>query len=154
LDEDSKETLIYAAVLYESGLSISHSQHHQHGAYIVANCDLAGFSRDEQQALALLIRCHRRSLPDRAESVFEGVPERMRESLRRLAIILRLAVVLQRGRELEPAAVKLVVQGGSLKLRFQAHWLEQHPLTRADLQQERGPLEKLGVKLVVASAAH
>lgn len=149
LDEDAKEALAFAAILHEIGLSISHSQHHQHGAYIVANTDLAGFTREEQAALAVTLRCHRRNVPDKA---FEHLPERLRERARKLSVLLRLSVVLQRGRQPEAIpTMKLQATANQLRLRFPRDWLDQHPLTRADIKQERIALEALGVKLLLVS---
>jgi exopolyphosphatase / guanosine-5'-triphosphate,3'-diphosphate pyrophosphatase len=152
LDDDAREALAFASILHEIGLSISHSQHHQHGAYIVANTDLAGFTREEQQSLAAILRCHRRSVPEKA---FDALPERARERSRKLSVLLRLAGVLQRARQAEAIPrLKITAAGGQIKLRFAHDWLEQHPLTRADLRQEKPALEALGVKLVVASLSH
>lgn len=149
LDEDAREALAFAAILHEIGLSISHSQHHQHGAYIVANTDLAGFTREEQEALAATLRCHRRNVPERA---FEHLPERLRERARKLSVLLRLSVVLQRGRQPEAIpTMKLQASANQLRLRFPHDWLDQHPLTRADIKQERIALEALGVKLMVVT---
>ncbi|MFN7506344.1 MAG: exopolyphosphatase, partial [Limnobacter sp.] len=39
--------LRWAAQLHEIGLSISHSDHHKHGAYILDNADVMGFSQPE-----------------------------------------------------------------------------------------------------------
>jgi len=149
LDEDAREALAYAAILHEIGLSISHSQHHQHGAYIVANTDLAGFTREEQEALAATLRCHRRSVPERA---FEHLPERLQERARKLSVLLRLSVVLQRGRQPEAIpSMRLQAIGSQLRLRFPPDWLDQHPLTRADIKQELTALEALGIKLMVVA---
>jgi exopolyphosphatase/guanosine-5'-triphosphate,3'-diphosphate pyrophosphatase len=67
---------------------------------------------------------------------------------------LRLAVLLNRMRspaDLPPIA--LVAGKDSLDLKFPAGWLENNPLTAADLEQERGWLRARGFDLTVASAA-
>ncbi|MDX1805078.1 MAG: exopolyphosphatase, partial [Alcanivorax sp.] len=64
IDDDALlDTLRWGALLHEVGLAVSHSQFHKHGAYLVTNSDLPGFSRQEQQAVALLVRGHRRKVP-------------------------------------------------------------------------------------------
>ena len=55
--------LEWGAQLHEIGLSIAHTQYHRHGAYLLSNADLAGFSRPEQYNLAMLVRAHRRKFP-------------------------------------------------------------------------------------------
>ena len=63
LDLDNRRLLAWAARIHEIGLVIAHSQYHQHGAYLVENSDIAGFSRTEQQTLAALVRNQRRNPP-------------------------------------------------------------------------------------------
>ena len=61
IDEvEHSELLAWAARLHEIGLAVAHSSFHKHGAYLVANSDLSGFSRQQQLVLAALIRGHRR----------------------------------------------------------------------------------------------
>jgi exopolyphosphatase / guanosine-5'-triphosphate,3'-diphosphate pyrophosphatase len=150
LGEEDREALQFASVVHEIGLSISHTQHHVHGAYILSHCDLAGFTKDEQLMLALLVRCHRRNIPDK---ITDQLPERDIARARKLAALLRLSAVLHRGRSAEPLpGLKLQAQGlNALKLRFPADWLAQHPLTRADLRLEHEAMEKLGIRLSITS---
>jgi exopolyphosphatase / guanosine-5'-triphosphate,3'-diphosphate pyrophosphatase len=150
LGEEDREALAFAAVVHEVGLSISHTQHHVHGAYILANTDLPGFTKDEQQMLSLLVRCHRRGVPDK---LTEHLPDRDVVRARKLATLLRISALLHRARSNEPMpAMKLSNIGNSaLKLRFPAEWLNAHPLTRADLKQEREAIEKLGIRLTMVS---
>ncbi len=45
----------WAGRLHEVGMSISHDGFHKHGAYILQNADMPGFSAGEQGRLALLV---------------------------------------------------------------------------------------------------
>jgi exopolyphosphatase/guanosine-5'-triphosphate,3'-diphosphate pyrophosphatase len=142
-----RDLLGWAADIHEIGLAIAHSLHHIHGAYIVAHSDLAGFSRQGQQALAAMIRSHRRK-PDR--DVIEALPERLRRPVRRLTALLRLAALLERGRTTDPLPpLELVADDKTLRLELPGTWLDQHPLTRADLEQERDYFKILDLKLQV-----
>ena len=58
-----RELLGWAAKVHEVGLDIAHYHYHKHGAYLIEHSDLAGFSREDQQMLALLVRGHRRNIP-------------------------------------------------------------------------------------------
>ena len=147
LTEDDREALTFAAIVHEVGLSISHTQHHQHGAYILANTDLPGFTKDEQQMLALLVRCHRRGVPDK---LAELLPERDVMRARKLATLLRLSAVMHRDRASAPMPA-MCTSNSALKLSFPVEWLKAHPLTRADLKQECDAISKLGIKLSIAS---
>lgn len=128
--------LRWAAQLHEIGLDIAHGGYHKHGAYVAGNADLLGFTRQEQDLLAALVRNHRRKLTTKA---FAGLPGRWQVPARRLAVLLRLAVVLHRNRSPEPLPeLTLEAAGDRLRLAFPPGWLDDHPLTRADLEQEAG----------------
>lgn len=142
IDEDYDYILEWAARLHEIGLVIAHSQYHKHGAYIIQNADLPGFSRSEQTVLAALIRSHRRKFSAKA---FAVLPDEKTKSVQRLSILLRIAVLLHRGRSRQPLpSVNLQVSDQHLILVFPEGWLAAHPLTLADLAQEAGYLKKAG----------
>ncbi len=134
LGESCDNMLGWAAELHEIGLAIAHSQYHKHGAYLLGNSDMPGFSRDEQQLLALLVRGHRRKFP---LSEFKGLGGGQRKRVQRLCVLLRLAVLFHRSRSEHGAPeLQLRADGSTLHLRFPPGWLEAHPLTQADLESE------------------
>jgi exopolyphosphatase/guanosine-5'-triphosphate,3'-diphosphate pyrophosphatase len=137
--------LRWAARLHEIGLTVSHSGFQKHGGYLVENSDLSGFSRQEQQVLAALIRGHRRKFPS---TVFEALPSDVVLCTKQLCILLRLSVLLHRARS--PVAkpmVRLEAEENRLSLVFPETWLEDHPLTRLELVQEAAYLESAGFLL-------
>lgn len=146
---DSKyaDLLRWAARVYEVGLDIAHSQYHKHGAYLIEHADLSGFSRQEQQSIALMVRGHRRNLPsdERVADVAEDGA-----ALRRLCMLLRLAILYHhiRGYQDMPE-LEAEADDNSLTLTFPPGWLEQNPLTQADFAQEAGYWSKVGYTLVV-----
>lgn len=149
LGAGERDLLAWSASVHEVGLAIAHSQHHLHGAYIVAHSDLAGFSRQEQQLLATILRSHRRK-PDK--DALLALPERLRAPARRLTVLLRLAVLLERARIDEPLPpLRLDAAERTLMLELPESWLRQHPLTRVDLDQERAYLKTLDVRLIVTA---
>ena len=144
---ESRQLLSWAAQLHEIGLDIAHAQYHRHGEYVVAASDLLGFSREEQRMLATLVRAHRRKPP---VSTLRALPRRWGRRIERLAILLRIAVVLHRSRS--PDAVpepEVATEKKSLRLAFPQGWLEQHPLTAADLRSESEYLADMGYRLEV-----
>lgn len=150
LDGEAREWLSWAARVHELGLAIAHSQHHHHGGYILRHADLAGFSRQEQHLLAACVECHRRK-PDKR--VILALPPRHQALARRITSLLRLAVLLHRGRRAEPLpTMTLDFDGQTLHLSLPRTWLEQHPLTEADLAQERQHLAELGYPLELHDA--
>ena len=131
-DED---VLRWACRLHEIGLTISHSQFHKHGAYLLRYSDLPGFTQQFQRDLATLVRGHRRKL---SPAVFEGVEPEEKPRLRYLCALLRLAVVIQHSRNLEqPPEFTLHGHENKLVIEFPEGWLDNRPLTLADLQNER-----------------
>jgi exopolyphosphatase/guanosine-5'-triphosphate,3'-diphosphate pyrophosphatase len=145
--EPAQRFLAWAARLHEVGLMIAYNHHHRHGAYLVANADMPGFSQDDQQLLAVVIGSHRRRVHP---EVFEVLGRSRRELAQRLIVLLRLAVLLNRGRSSEPLPPVLVQAGaGGLCLRLLRAWLDANPLTRVDLEGEVTALEDLALKLVV-----
>jgi exopolyphosphatase / guanosine-5'-triphosphate,3'-diphosphate pyrophosphatase len=139
--------LEWAARVHEIGLDVAHAEHHKHGAYVLAHGDLPGFSRQEQRALAALVRAHRRKFQP---AVFDAVPLAQRTAVTRLAVLLRLAVVLHRGRTpVAPPVPVIGVTGNRVRVRLPARWLRAHPLTRADLAAEAAYLAPAGVRLEV-----
>jgi exopolyphosphatase/guanosine-5'-triphosphate,3'-diphosphate pyrophosphatase len=147
LDEQHRLMLAWAARIHEIGLSIAHSQYHQHGAYVVANSDIAGFSTQEQHVLAALLRCQRRSL---AMTAINDLPERLVDPTLRCALLLRLAVLLHRSHAAQPLPdMRLLVGARQLTLSLPGSWLDGHPLTRSDLDAEREHLADIGHTLSV-----
>ncbi len=146
LDRDEgKRLLSWAARLHEIGLTIAYSGYHKHGAYLLTHADMPGFSRADQQRLALLVRCHRGRI-DR--SLFDDRTASDVRSLARLATLLRLAVRLNRSRSPAPLPrFKLDVRRGNLRLAIPQKFFREHPLTRADLDAEAESLRPIGVKL-------
>jgi exopolyphosphatase/guanosine-5'-triphosphate,3'-diphosphate pyrophosphatase len=142
--EESTRALSWAALLHEIGLDIAHGHYHKHGAYVIENADLPGFGLAEQALIATLVRAHRRKLPI---ELFEGKPR----SWLRLAVLLRIAAALHRSRAETLPTPELSLPDGkrSLALRFPPGWLEEHPLTAADLELETGYLEPAGLALDV-----
>ncbi|MGD8275848.1 MAG: exopolyphosphatase, partial [Thiohalocapsa sp.] len=128
----------WAAELHEIGLAVSHSQYQKHGAYLISNADLSGFTRQEQVVLAALILGHRRKFPVEA---FLELPTGLHCCTRRLCAILRLAVLMHRGRSPDSIpALTLSADADTLVLRFPEGWLDQHPLTHLELEEEASRL--------------
>ena len=135
-----KLLLTWAADLHEIGMDISHSQYHRHGGYLLQHMDLPGFSRLDQLDLATLVRAHRRKFP---------VSELdLTDRLIRLAVLLRISVVLHRNRLADQLPhIGIRAKGKKISLRFPEQWLEDHPLTLLDLNQEAARLDSMGYTL-------
>lgn len=134
LDKSLKKRLQWACHLHEIGLAIAHSRYHKHSSYIVENSDMAGFSRQDHQLLWALVRTHRRQFkPHR----FDDLPGTLPEQGQHLCVLLRLAVLFNRSRVDDGVPpVQIEVNDRVIDLRFEPQWLDNAPLTRAELEQE------------------
>ena len=142
-DSQHKLSIAWAASLHELGMDISHSGYHKHGAYLLENMDLPGFSRWEQKQLATLVRAHRRKI---GSDLFAEQDH----DLKHLAVLLRLATVLHRSRSHEPLPhVDVSATDDVLALSLPKAWLKNHPLTVEDLSNEADYLSALGIILEV-----
>ena len=147
LDADMRRMLAWAARLHELGLAIAHSQYQLHGAYVLQNSDIAGFSQQEQQVLAALVRSHRRKVPGKA---FDAIPDRLLADTKRTAALLRLAVLLHRSHEAaQLPELRAAAKRDQLSIALPARWLDQRPLLRADLDGEPADMAGLGIQLAI-----
>jgi exopolyphosphatase/guanosine-5'-triphosphate,3'-diphosphate pyrophosphatase len=127
--EDARHRLAWAARLHEVGISIAHSGFHKHGAYILENADMPGFSRRDQAGLAALVRASRGSL-----SKF-SLP--WADHNWPLILCLRLAVLFSMSRsDVDLAGLRLVCPDGECVLDVPQALLRDNPLTQAALQDE------------------
>ena len=150
-DDVWRDVLRWSAMLHEVGLAVSHTQFHKHGAYLISNSDLPGFSRQDQQQLALLVRGHRRKVP---AAVFDEAlaDDPDREQVINLCLLLRLAVRLHHARtdQSMPVPTLKVIKGRDFELTFPPKWLEDHPLTFADFEEEQVFFDSAGYQLLVS----
>ena len=145
LTADDRAMLARAAALHELGLAIAHSGYHVHGAYVLEHSDIAGFSQQEQRVLAALARTHRRGIP---KSAFDAIPDRLLARTKRIAALLRLAVLLHRSHEADSIPrVDATASGDTLTLVLDKRWFDKRPLLREDLSSEPKDAADLGVTL-------
>jgi exopolyphosphatase/guanosine-5'-triphosphate,3'-diphosphate pyrophosphatase len=146
---EANRYLTWASRLHEIGLEISHTGYQRHGAYILENADMPGFSKHEQTLLSVIVQTHRRKL--RLED-FIKVPEEKRDFTLRTSLVFRLACCLNRSRSTEPLPeFGLDAKKSTITLRFPKNWLDTNPLTLADLEEEKQRLKAVDVELAIAS---
>ena len=150
-DPLAESVLRWAARLHETGLDIAHSKYHRHSAYLLEHADMPGFPREEQLLLAALVGGHRRQLS--FESLEDLLPpwDRLAEFL---MVLLRLAVLLHRGRSPQPLPeVRMSVKSRNITLELPQRWIKEHPLTLEDLEQERAYLKEAGFRLTIVEGS-
>lgn len=93
---DWERTLLgYAATLHDIGLAVNYYDHHKHGAYLVLNGALQGFTHREIALIALLVQFHRKGDVN-AGSLRALLQPDDEQRVLRLAALLRIAEYLER----------------------------------------------------------
>ncbi|SMC52608.1 Ppx/GppA phosphatase family protein [Polynucleobacter kasalickyi] len=145
VDEDrinNTSLLGWAARLHEIGLTISHNGYHKHSAYISANADMPGFSKNDQARLSTLLIGHTGKLA-KVYTSNNFVDWRM-------LFCLRLAFLLSRRRVSEELPEILVQQTSKgFKVTISKKWIENHPLTEFSLKKEAEDWIKIGKEFLI-----
>ena len=131
--------LDWAARLHEIGVSIAQGAYHKHSAYILANADMPGFSRQEQGYLSNLVLAQRGKL-SKMRAAFDDDPK-----LAALAFCLRLAVIFYRSRRsLKLPRLEVARKGRIWRLEIDSAWLENQTLIALALESERDEWDSVG----------
>ena len=112
----------WAALLHESGFSVSHTGFHKHGAYILQNADMPGFSAQEQQRLSFLVLGCRGGLIKMAPALGDV-------TFRAQLFAVRLAVLLHHSRREIALPRWRAAMVPKPCFALPAQWRNAHPLT-------------------------
>ena len=133
----------WAADLHEIGMDISHNAYHKHGSYLLSHMDMPGFSRSEQAQLAILVGMHRRKIASTTTNWMTT-----------LGVLLRLSAVIHRHRSVADMPVMSVAANPDetlsvVNLSIDPAYLQEHPLTQLDLENEVQMLQGINVTLQI-----
>lgn len=141
--DDLRHALAWASDLHEVGMSISSNGYHKHGAYILTNADMPGFSKVDQTTVAMLVLAHTGKL-GKIQSLVKS------QDQWRAVLALRLAALLCRRREeVEALALTVSVKDASIVTKVSHDWLAKHPLTDFSLHAEESEWRKVGMQFDV-----
>jgi exopolyphosphatase/guanosine-5'-triphosphate,3'-diphosphate pyrophosphatase len=96
LGNKERNLLLAGAILHDIGQFVSYGRHHKHSMYLIENSELPEVSPTDIQLIALLARYHRRAEPRTGHPEFDALPADERETVRKLAALLRIADALDR----------------------------------------------------------
>ena len=150
LADREREWLDFAALLHDIGAHISYPRHHKHSYYLVKNGDLRGFEPEEIDVIALITRYHRKTPPKKTHAPFAALRPKLREAVRHLSAILRLAETLDRSHSQTISAVELHDRGKEYLVKLRTTGDAELELWAAHRQIE--PFEALVGKPVRVSA--
>ncbi len=143
-DAKNVAQLSWAARLHEIGISVAYSSYHRHSAYIVANADMPGFTREEQHRIAQLLIAHRRSLKKLLPELDDTIDWRM-------VFALRLAVLFCQRRTSSNPRIESARSGeNKFRLTIDPAWVLRNPLTNTVLREEIREWEKIGFDVKIS----
>jgi exopolyphosphatase/guanosine-5'-triphosphate,3'-diphosphate pyrophosphatase len=96
-DPAERATLADAALLHDVGYHINYDRHHKHSYHLIIHAELLGITPVEQVVIANVARYHRGAPPNRRQRNFGELDKPLREQVRRLSALLRLADGFDRG---------------------------------------------------------
>lgn len=133
--------LDWACMLHEVGLSINYGSFHRHSSYILSNSNLPGFSKEQQNILAAIVRFQRKSVKLKDMPAFTIYKTK---HIYPLIKIMRLSAVLNVQRQEENLflhSVRLDVKKKGKNeewiLSFPEGYLEENKLLETDLKVEQ-----------------
>lgn len=109
-----------ACYLSNVGHFVSGTGHHKHSHYIVTNADLAGFTDQERNFIALLCRYHRKTMPNTRHADYRSLMPEFRRPLLLLLPILRLVDGLHRSQDPRVESVSCQLKNGSVMLTLRS----------------------------------
>jgi exopolyphosphatase/guanosine-5'-triphosphate,3'-diphosphate pyrophosphatase len=134
-----RELLRWTAMLAEIGLSISHQDYHKHGAYILSNADMPGFSQQEQALMSHLALGQVGGLRKLRELVADDLEWLM-------VLALRLSSILHRRRDgADIPLPALFFKRRRVRIELPGAWTRAHPLSDETLRAEVAAWEEVGV---------
>jgi len=136
---EARRELRWAAALHETGMMISHHDHHRHSAYVLAHVDAAGFSQSQLRRIGDLVLGQRGGL--------RKLETRLIEPAFALHLLcLRLAVILCHARgDVDPSELMLSSDAAGPTLATPLGWAEAQPRALHLLREEMEAWGKTGV---------
>ncbi len=121
LDLTDRDRLVLelAAVLHDIGMYVSEHQHHLHSAYLVKWSGIVGVNEADRMLISQIAQFHRNEMPSVQHPEFMALPSADRIRVRKLAAILRMADVLDRGHNQQVKNLRVEVSGDKLLLYLQ-----------------------------------
>ena len=138
-DANAAQRVEWAALLHEVGFTVSHIGFHKHGAYILENADMPGFSAQEQRDIALLVLGCRGGL-DKVARRCSTTATCARKSSR----CGSRCCSITRGAPIDMPRITLAV-GATIRFHVPVSWLKAHPQTAHLIEKERAEWAAAGV---------
>lgn len=103
---EDRGLLADAALLHDIGYHISYEKHNKHSYHLIEHAELLGMTPAEQIIVANVARYHRGAEPKKKHENFGALDRPMRQTIKRLAALLRVADGFDRGHAGAVAEIK------------------------------------------------
>jgi exopolyphosphatase / guanosine-5'-triphosphate,3'-diphosphate pyrophosphatase len=113
---DDRKLLSDAALLHDIGYHISYDKHNKHSYHLIEHAELLGTTPAEQIIVANVARYHRGADPRKKHRNFGGLERPVRQTIKRLSAILRVADGFDRGHASAVAEIKVRWMERALRL--------------------------------------
>lgn len=120
LSRHHRTLLSAAALLHDAGYHIAHESHHKHSLYLIKHSELTGFSEAERHVIANVARYHRGAPPKERHLDYAALGQHDRETVCRLAAILRVADALDRSHDNRVQDLRCVHEGQLVHLQLRS----------------------------------
>jgi exopolyphosphatase / guanosine-5'-triphosphate,3'-diphosphate pyrophosphatase len=94
---EERKLLADAALLHDIGYHISYEKHNKHSYHLIEHAELLGMTPADQIVVANVARYHRGAEPRKRQRNYGGLEKPVRQTIKRLSAILRVADGFDRG---------------------------------------------------------
>lgn len=130
--------LYWSALLHEVGMVLSPTDYHKHGAYMIENSDLPGFTTREQRTMSKIILSQRGNLRKMGETLADP-------DFAKAVLAVRLAVMFMHSHlEVDLSELRLKMKS-RIDLEIRRAWVSDHPTVSYWLQKEQECWDDIGV---------
>jgi exopolyphosphatase/guanosine-5'-triphosphate,3'-diphosphate pyrophosphatase len=138
--------LHWSGLLHEIGVAVSHSGYHKHGAYLMQNADLAGFTTREQRTMSALVLAQKGNLRKISEALSDA-------DFAKAVLALRLAVIFMHSRIAFAAEDIRLRMRNKIELEIKTKWLAEHPTIAFLIDKEREAWADAGIDFTLKKSS-
>lgn len=120
LDNDCREWIAAAAMLYEVGMYVNPVGLHRHAYYVISRSELFGFTPLQRTVIATVARFQGNSKPQLRDRLIKLLPAQMRSDVIKSTAILRVARALNQGRRSAVQFLRASGRNGQLTITISA----------------------------------
>ena len=118
MSDDMRSLLSCAATLHDIGEIVNYENHNVLSQMMIENSDMVGFDMTELRCMGLMARFHHKKFPGPRDRNLKGLAPRTASDVRRCAMFLRMADILDRHRTSSVDGLEMGFNEDSVVLRF------------------------------------